>query len=307
MAIIYLEVIFMSYLKWPLNSFKKLISFFSQVINNFINNFKKTSKKKAIIQILILLIAVNGIFWVYRATRRQYAASRKSKREYPKLTQKSTKEWKVELDENLNQNLKKEEMKNKVTKKNEARAQTKKEVEPKSIDKNPKTTISKISNFNRTEETNVQKTESLQDKTEPVLATMALPVLGKVITAHSVDNLVYSKTLEQWSAHKGIDVSAEIGAPVKCAMNGVIEDVKIDDPKLGVVITVDHGNDIKTVYGNLSKSVSIGNGDVIKKGQIIGQVGRSAPFEIEDPPHLHFEVLKNGKNINPQQFLPKLN
>lgn len=305
MVIIYFEVIFMSHLKWPLNSFKKLKSSFYKVINKFTENFKKESKKKAIIQILILLIAVNGMFWVYRVTRRQYTASKNDKKEYPELVEKSTKEWKVQLDEDLE----KVKSETKPSKKNEAKVQTKKEVVPSQNDlsKNSQTTISKNNNIDKAKGTNESKPENSQDEVEPTLATMALPVLGKVITAHSVDNLIYSKTLEQWSVHNGIDVSAEIGSPVKCAMNGVVEDVKLDDPKLGVVITVDHGNNIKTIYANLSKSVSIGKGDVIKKGQIIGQVGRSAPFEIEDPPHLHFEVLKNGKHINPQQYLPKLN
>ena len=44
----------------------------------------------------------------------------------------------------------------------------------------------------------------------------------------------------------------------------------------------------------------------VEKGQVIGAVGKTAPFEIEDPPHLHFEVLKDGENIDPEQYLPKL-
>lgn len=148
--------------------------------------------------------------------------------------------------------------------------------------------------------------ESQQVVAAPVMATMAMPAMGKVTTEFAMETLVYSKTLEQWNSHNGIDISADIGTSVKAAMDGTVADVISNDPKLGVVVIIDHGGDIKTLYGNLKSDKLIKKGDQVKKGQVIGAVGRTAPYEIEDPPHLHFEVLKDGKNIDPQQYLPKI-
>ena len=148
------------------------------------------------------------------------------------------------------------------------------------------------------------KTAKLQ--VVPTMATMAMPTLGKVITTFAMDTLVYSKTLEQWNTHNGIDIAADLGSPIKAAMDGTVVEVISNDPKLGVVVVIDHGGGIKTLYANLQSDNLVKKGDLIKKGQIIGAVGKTAPYEIEDPPHLHFEVLKDGKNIDPQQYLPKI-
>ena len=139
------------------------------------------------------------------------------------------------------------------------------------------------------------------------MATMAMPTLGKIITPFAMDTLVYSKTLEQWNSHSGIDIAAELGTPVRAAMAGTVAEVRSNDPRLGIVVILDHGDGIQTIYGNLQSDKTVKKGDTIQKGQVIGAVGQTAPFEIEDPPHLHFEVVKDGKNINPEEYLPKLN
>ncbi|WP_422447945.1 peptidoglycan DD-metalloendopeptidase family protein [Thermoanaerobacterium sp. DL9XJH110] len=154
---------------------------------------------------------------------------------------------------------------------------------------------------NRAEENSV-----LPAGAEPALAAMAMPVMGKVITDYAVDRLVYSKTLEQWNAHHGIDIAAQQGSPVKAVMDGTVVEIRKDDPRLGVVVVIDHGGGIKTVYGNLASDKLVQKGQGVKKGQVIGAVGKTAPYEIEDPPHLHFEVLKGGSSIDPQRFLPEI-
>jgi murein DD-endopeptidase MepM/ murein hydrolase activator NlpD len=85
-----------------------------------------------------------------------------------------------------------------------------------------------------------------------------------------------------------------------------VVEIRKDDPRLGVVVVIDHGGGIKTVYGNLASDKLVQKGQGVKKGQVIGAVGKTAPYEIEDPPHLHFEVLKGGSSIDPERFLPKI-
>ena len=139
---------------------------------------------------------------------------------------------------------------------------------------------------------------------EPKLETMVVPVFGTTYTEFSEDVLVYSKTLDQWSTHTGIDIKAEEGSPVRAAMNGVVEEL-VNDPQLGLTIIINHGDKTYTKYSNLSTLDLITINQDVKKGDVISGVGKTALYEIADDPHLHFEVIKEGKNIDPKKYLPK--
>ncbi len=98
--------------------------------------------------------------------------------------------------------------------------------------------------------------------------------------------------------HKGIDVAARLGAPVVATADGVV--VKVEKkPGYGKMLEIDHGYGISTRYGH-NKMVSVKVGDFVKQGQIIasmGSTGRSTG------PHVHYEVLRNGKQINPGKYI----
>lgn len=151
--------------------------------------------------------------------------------------------------------------------------------------------------------------EGVNAESQPVLKvnlnTMVQPVLGKVIVDYAVDRLVYSNTLEQWQTHPGIDIAADEGTPVKAVLPGTIVDVTCD-PRLGNLIVIEHGDGIKTKYGNLLSAGLVEKGEYVNKGDVIGAVGRSARFESADPPHLHFEIEQDGKPVDPHNYLPKI-
>lgn len=149
-----------------------------------------------------------------------------------------------------------------------------------------------------------EKAISATKTKEPVMETMVVPVFGTAYTEFSEDKLVYSKTLDQWSTHEGIDIKAEEGSPVRAAMDGVVEEL-VNDPRLGLTIIIDHGGNIKTKYSNLSTLDLVTVNQKVKKGDVISGVGKTALYEIADDPHLHFEVIKDGKNIDPRKYLPK--
>ena len=139
---------------------------------------------------------------------------------------------------------------------------------------------------------------------EPKLETMVVPVFVTTYTEFSEDVLVYSKTLDHWSTHTGIDIKAEEGSPVRAAMNGVVEELT-NDPRLGLTIIINHGNEVYTKYSNLSTLDLVTVNQEVKKGDVISGVGKTALYEIADDPHLHFEVIKAGKSINPKKYLPR--
>ncbi len=134
------------------------------------------------------------------------------------------------------------------------------------------------------------------------LIEMAMPVNGQLIRPYSAEELVYSPTLKEWTTHTGIDIAGPLGGEVRAALDGVVDSI-VEDPLKGIVIILAHDNDLKTVYTGLSTDDMIRVGQQIRKGQVISGIGRTAAFEILDDPHLHFEVLLNGKRQDPMNYL----
>lgn len=139
--------------------------------------------------------------------------------------------------------------------------------------------------------------------TEPEKALVfSYPVSGEIGLSHSPDSLVYSKTLEEWITHTGIDIQAKRGTPVAASEEGIIENIT-ETAARGIEITIVHKDDYKTVYSNLSSKEMVKIGQKVEKGRIISGIGNTASFEYYEPEHLHFEVYKNNKPINPLDIL----
>ena len=128
------------------------------------------------------------------------------------------------------------------------------------------------------------------------------PVDGEITVEYAKDNLVYSNTLGEWVTHKGIDIQAAKTSVVKAAADGTIKSIK-NDPRYGLTVVVEHVNGFESIYANLLSTEFIKEGEEIKQGQGIGTVGNTAAFEIADEPHLHFELLKDGENLDPEIYI----
>ena len=131
-----------------------------------------------------------------------------------------------------------------------------------------------------------------------------MPVEGKIIMDFAMDRLLYSKTLDEWRTHTGIDIAAPRGNAVKTVGDGYIKEIK-EDPCYGITITIDHENGYKTIYSNLASDSMVSVNQKVKAGDAISSVGNTAIFECMDPPHLHFEVYKSDKLVDPKTVLPK--
>ena len=147
--------------------------------------------------------------------------------------------------------------------------------------------------------TNTNKKEDVKEsKEEKKELAFEKPVEGEIMKVYAKDNLVFSNTLQEWTTHLGIDIKADKTTVVKSAEAGTIKTIK-NDPRYGLTITIEHDNGYQTVYANLLSSEFVVEGETVEKGQSIGTVGNTATFEISDEPHLHFEVLKDGVQIDP--------
>lgn len=99
--------------------------------------------------------------------------------------------------------------------------------------------------------------------------------------------------------HNGIDYPGRIGTPIVATADGVID--KIDrNNRLGWYVAIAHGYGLRTVYGHLNRKPHIAVGDRVKRGQKIGEMGRTGRATAS---HLHYAVSKNGKAENPMNYI----
>lgn len=102
-------------------------------------------------------------------------------------------------------------------------------------------------------------------------------------------------TLGFTKMHKGVDFSAPIGTPILAAGDGVVKEIGYRGA-YGNIIKIKHSSNLTTAYAHASKFAKLKVGSKVKQGQIIAYVGRTGRAT---GPHLHFEVLINGKHVNP--------
>lgn len=143
-------------------------------------------------------------------------------------------------------------------------------------------------------------TQSTTKETKEI--SFAKPVEGDVIREFAKDNLVYSETLQEWVTHLGIDIKANKTTVVKASADGTIRSIK-NDPRYGLTIIIDHDDGYQTIYSNLLTTEFVVEGEKVKQGQSIGTVGNTAVFEISDESHLHFEILKDSEQLDPNIYI----
>lgn len=136
------------------------------------------------------------------------------------------------------------------------------------------------------------------------LRYFVMPTVGTVAKDFEIEIPVYSLTMNDYRAHTGVDINAQLGSDVVAASNGTVCKVW-NDPLMGSCIMLDHGDNIYTTYMNLSKepATTLEVGQKVSMGQSIGAVGESALVEIAEEPHLHLEMKVDGKYVDPLEYM----
>lgn len=98
--------------------------------------------------------------------------------------------------------------------------------------------------------------------------------------------------------HEGVDFTAPVGTEIYATGNGVVNTAGRNFGGYGNEVIVDHGYSYSTHYAHLSK-ILVRNGEKVTRGQLIGLVGNTGK---STAPHLHYEVRKNGRAVNPIYF-----
>ena len=138
-------------------------------------------------------------------------------------------------------------------------------------------------------------------KKEKTVYTMALS--GAISAPFSGEELIKSKTMEDWRTHRGVDIVGELGADVLAIADGEVISVE-KDSMFGNVVRINHGDGLCSIYAALGDEIAVKKGARVRCGDKIGVVGNSALCEFMEPPHLHLEVTKNDKHIDPLSLFP---
>jgi len=99
--------------------------------------------------------------------------------------------------------------------------------------------------------------------------------------------------------HSGLDLAAAVGTTVRAAAAGHAR-VLWNPSGYGLYVLIDHGGGLQTLYGHLS-AATVQDGDGVRGGE---QVGRMGSTGLSTGPHLHFEVRRSGRPVDPTQYLP---
>lgn len=99
------------------------------------------------------------------------------------------------------------------------------------------------------------------------------------------------------SFHSGIDIRGQYGTPVYATADGRVTLAKYYG-SYGNTIKIKHSDTYETLYGHLM-SMDVEQGDMVKKGDIIGEIGSTGR---STGPHLHYEVLQNGEPVDPKPY-----
>lgn len=149
----------------------------------------------------------------------------------------------------------------------------------------------------------VEESESLRALDKLITrARKALAALPSRWPVRGSVNSEFGNRLSPWTKasefHSGLDISADRGTSVRSPAAGTVIHAG-PHSEYGLAVIVDHGQDVRSLYGHLSK-ILVKPGQTVERGTelaLTGNTGRSSG------PHLHYEVMVKGQAVNPRAYL----
>ncbi len=129
---------------------------------------------------------------------------------------------------------------------------------------------------------------------------MISPLAGRLRVTSNYGYRIHP-ILKRRKFHKGVDLRASRGAPIRVVADGQVVEAR-RAPYLGYYVRVQHDSTTATVYGHCSKLL-VKKGDTVKAGETIAKVGSTG---MSTGPHLHFEIWKDRRHTNPLAYLQRV-
>lgn len=155
--------------------------------------------------------------------------------------------------------------------------------------------------YSSAEESSSEAVSSEEEIALDIIADSFIVPKGSLLKEFSSEELIYSKTYKDMRTHAAIDILAEKDSSVLSMGKGIVTAVNLDS-ELGTTVEIDHGNGIIAYYCGLNETLNVSEGVPVTEETVIGTLGE-IPGECEDEPHLHLEVFKDGKPIDPLSLI----
>ena len=98
--------------------------------------------------------------------------------------------------------------------------------------------------------------------------------------------------------HPGVDIAAPKGTPIRASGGGTVSQAA-SDPEYGLFVVIDHPDGYQTLYGHASRLL-VQPGDSVTAGQVVALVGSTGH---STAPHLHFEIRRDGRSLDPRSLV----
>ncbi|WP_432618180.1 peptidoglycan DD-metalloendopeptidase family protein [Butyricicoccus sp.] len=151
-------------------------------------------------------------------------------------------------------------------------------------------------------ETQTEEAEQTEQPVQQTAAalTVAPPMDSEVTQDFSQDTLTYNETTGDWRTHEAIDYAGKKGDAVQAAADGTVLAVG-EDAVLGKYLTISHVQGFTSLYAGITDP-TVSEGDSVTQGQKIAVLGDPMPLEEKQGVHLHFAILADGEEKNPNQL-----
>ncbi len=140
--------------------------------------------------------------------------------------------------------------------------------------------------------------ESLRDSEEKLSRIPSIrPIVGGRLSSR------YGRRVDPFTGqpafHRGIDVSARRGTPIMTPADGRVKKVRRSSAGYGNMLTIDHGNGFETKFAHCDR-ILVSRGQKVARGEVVATVGSTGH---STAPHLHYEVIRDGKHYNPSHYI----
>ena len=133
---------------------------------------------------------------------------------------------------------------------------------------------------------------------------IAWPIEGEILLDYSMDQTIYFPTLEQYRCNPALVLSGAVNDKVFSVTKGKITEIT-ENEVTGCTVKQDLGDGYTAIYGQL-KELNFKKGDTVEAGQVIGYVSEPTKYYSVEGSNLYFELQKDGKSVNPKDYLPEL-
>jgi len=150
--------------------------------------------------------------------------------------------------------------------------------------------------------TNDNERRPTQEVSTAIVFGLPVSEFNGILKNSSLTEHQWNDTMLRWESHKGVTIDAPLGSPVIATFAGTVTSI-VDSTFYGRQVTIEHRDGLKTVFSNLATNTAVTVGQRVEKGARLGYVGQTRNIEFHQTPHLHVQVYRDGRRVNPNDFI----